>query len=126
MRSPLFELARVAPLTLLVATPRRDEVEAVATRGSSLRDAGCAVGLVCNRVRNATEAVEFADVAGLDLIGVIGEDARAAAGMSGDAPLTNRLLGRSNLLRQAADLGCAVVERVSPRAESLPVAVSGE
>lgn len=123
VRSPLFELARVAPLTLLVATPRRDEVEAVAARGSSLRDAGCAVGLVCNRVRNATEAVEFADVAALALIGVIGEDARAAAGLSGDAPLTNRLLDRSSLLRQAADLGCAVLERISPRAVSRPVAV---
>ena len=119
-RSALFELARSAPLTLLVATPRRDEVETVAARGAALRDAGCAVALVCNQVRSSTEAAEFADVAGLDLIGVVGHDRRAAAGLSGDGALSDRLLARSSLLRQAADLGCAVVERITPRPEQQP------
>jgi MinD-like ATPase involved in chromosome partitioning or flagellar assembly len=112
-RSPAFELARRASLILLVAAPKRDEVEAVAARAASIRDAGGALGLVCNRVRSTTAAVEFAEVAGVDLIGVIGEDGRAAASLTGDAPLSNRVLGRSNLLRQATDLACSVVERLS-------------
>jgi MinD-like ATPase involved in chromosome partitioning or flagellar assembly len=125
MRSPVMEIARSAPLTLLVARPRRDEVEAVAARGAALQDAGCVVALVCTQVRQATEAREFADVAGLDLLGVIGIDARAAAALSGDAPLSDRTLSRSALLRQAADLGCAVVERIRPRLVE-PVAAGGD
>jgi MinD-like ATPase involved in chromosome partitioning or flagellar assembly len=118
-RSPVIEIARQAALTLLVATPRRDEVEAVSARGLALQDAGCAVGLVCNQVRNATEAVEFAGVAGLDLTGVIGADPRTAAALCGDGPLGDRMLARSALLRHAADVSCAVIERIRPRSTAL-------
>jgi MinD-like ATPase involved in chromosome partitioning or flagellar assembly len=125
-RSPAIDLARAAPLTLLVATPRRDEVEAVAARAAALRDGGCAVGLICNRVRSATEAAEFAEVAEAELVGVIGSDDRTAAGMSGDAALSDRLLRRSSLLREAADLACAIIERTHPRAaEPQPLSIGG-
>jgi MinD-like ATPase involved in chromosome partitioning or flagellar assembly len=114
-RSAVIDLARVASLVLLVATPRRDEVEAVVARSAALRDSGCTVGLVCNRVRSATEAAEFADVASLDLVGVIGADPRTAAMLAGDVAVSDRVVRRSSLLREASDVACAMVERLHPR-----------
>lgn len=116
-RSPLVDLARCAGLTLLVAAARRDQVEIVAARVAALREVGCAVGLVCTQARSPHLPAEFAEVAGVELVGVIGNDARAAAALCGESVLSDRLLARSVLVRQATDLAYAVVERLRPRLE---------
>ncbi len=115
-RSPVIDLARQAGMTLLVARPARDEVEAVGHRAQGLREVGCAVGLVCVTTRSAYPVSEFADAAGIELVGVIGDDRRAADALRGDAALSDRGLARSSLYRHAADLGIALAERLRPRA----------
>jgi len=114
-RSPIIEVARQAGMTLLVARPTRDEVEAVGHRAQALREAGCAVGLVCLHGRSAYPVSEFADAAGVELVGVIGDDRRTAEALCGAAPLSNRGLTRSSLYRHASDLGMALAERLRPR-----------
>lgn len=114
-RSPLIDLARRAGMTILVSTPRRDLVETVGARALALREAGCAVGLVCSQTGSRDVPAEFAEVAGVELIGVIGVDDRAAAALCGDGALSDRLIARSLLLRQASDLAYAIVERLRPR-----------
>lgn len=116
-RSPLVDLARHAGLTLLVTSARRDQVEIVAARVAALREVGCAVGLVCTHARTPHPPAEFAEVAGVELVGVIGADERTAGALCGDGILSDRLLARSVLVRQATDLAYAVVERLRPRLE---------
>lgn len=116
----LVELCRRAGLVLMVARPRRDEVEAVAARAAMLRDAGAAVGLVGNRVDRGADPVEFATIAGLPLVGVIGEDRRGAAVLTGDTVLNERRLARSALLRHSADVAAAVIDRLRPVPHAAP------
>jgi hypothetical protein len=112
-RSPVIDVARKAGLTLLVATPRWDEVMAVAARAAALRDAGCAVGLVCVGAQPNPPG-EFAAAAGVDLVGVVGVDRRAAAMLVGEAPLSQTRLRRSDLWRHSRDVAMRVVDLLRP------------
>lgn len=118
-RSTAAELARSAGITVLAARPRRDEVEGVAFRARDLAAIGSAVGLVCIGTRPYLPA-EFAEVAGIELIGVVDDDRRTAAALAGDGVVSDRLLRRSALLRQAGDLAVAIVARLRPHLVGAP------
>jgi hypothetical protein len=104
---------RRADLVVLVARPRRDEVEGIAHRAADLVEAGCRVGLVCIGATPHPPG-EFAEVAGVELLGVIDEDRHSAAALAGEGALTSRLVRRSRLLRQAGEVTAVLAARLEP------------
>jgi MinD-like ATPase involved in chromosome partitioning or flagellar assembly len=113
VRSAAADWCRAAGLVVVVARPRRDEVEGIGFRALELRQAGCSVGLVCVGTKPHPPA-EFAEVAEVELLGVVENDSQTAAALAGEGELTDRLVRRSPLLRQAGDITASVVARLTP------------
>lgn len=112
-RSPALPIARRSALTVLVTRPTFEAVAALASRAAELRSAGCELGLVVVGERPYPPD-ETAHGAGITLLGVLPDDARAAATLAGGAGGTRRLR-RSMLWRSLADLAARIdaVARVS-------------
>jgi MinD-like ATPase involved in chromosome partitioning or flagellar assembly len=111
LQSPALPLARAAELCLLVARPRLDEAQHLASRGRMLVEAGCTVGLVCVGDRPYDPA-EVAASAGLELVGVVADDARTARALA-EGRAVDRLLRRSELWRTATKLSTVLAERLT-------------
>jgi hypothetical protein len=110
--SPAVPLARRALLTLLVCRPRLDEIHALVPAATELAAAGCTVGLVCI----GTEPYEPGEVAatvGVDLIGVLPTDERAAAAFDRDGLRAGRVYRRSHLASAVEELADRVHARLS-------------
>lgn len=116
--SPALPLARAAQLCLLVARPRLDEVQHLASRSRTLVDAGCTVGLVCVGDR-PYDPVDAAASAEIELIGVWADDPRTAQALA-EGRAVDRLLRRSALWRTAAELSTVLAERLTASAREEP------
>jgi hypothetical protein len=110
--SPAISLARRAALTILLCRPRLDEVHALAPAVTELNDAGCTLGLICVGDRPYTPT-EVADTVGIELLGVLPVDDRAAAAFDADGLNAGRVLRRSALAATMAELAGLIGARVA-------------
>ncbi len=112
-------LARRAALTVLVCRPRLDEVHALVPAVAELRAAGCTLGLVCVGDRPYTPD-DVAASLGVDLLGTLPEDDRAADALDIDGLAAGRPLRRSRLVAETTDIVSRIqarcAERVGPTA----------
>ena len=101
--SPALAFALRAALTVLVCRPRLDEVHALVSAVAELTRAGCTLGLVCVGDEPYHPA-EIARAAGVELLGVIPVDVRAAAVFDRDGFKSGRIFRRSRLAHTVAEL----------------------
>jgi hypothetical protein len=101
--SPALAFARRAALTVLVCRPRLDEVHALVPAVAELTGAGCTLGLVCVGDEPYHPA-EIARATGVELLGVIPVDVRAAAVFDRDGFNSGRTFRRSRLAHTVAEL----------------------
>lgn len=101
-RSPALALARRSVMVVLVARPSFEAVATLAARAGELRSAGCTLGLVVVG-ESPYPPEEAAQEAGISLLGVLPDDARAAAVLAGGSG-SSRRLRRCLLWRSLADL----------------------
>lgn len=103
-------LARRAALTVLVCRPRLDEVHALVPAVAELRAAGCTLGLVCVGDRPYGPD-DVAASLGVDLLGSLPVDERAAEALDLDGLAAGRALRRSRLIGEVTEL----VSRIQAR-----------
>ncbi len=108
--SPALALARRAELTVLVCRPRLEEVHALVPAVAELVDAGCRLGLVTVGDEPYGPA-EVAANLGLDLLGVVPVDGRAADLYLRQGLTAGRAFRRSALAAAAADVVAAIAVR---------------
>lgn len=106
-----------ADRVVLVARPRVEELQTLAHRLTSLRDAGMAPELLLVG-RKPYSAGEIESTLGVAVLGVLADDRGAADAMAGVG--TPGRLGRSALLRSAASL----VDRLTIPAKAVPTVES--
>jgi hypothetical protein len=121
--SPALALARRAALTILVCRPRLDEVSALIPAGAELSATGCSLGLVCVGDQPYGPA-EIAQAAGIDLLGVLPVDPRAAAVFDRDGLNSGRAFRRSPLAVAAAEVADLVRSRCANLLLPSPSAVA--
>lgn len=102
LRSPALALARAAAVVVVVTRPGFEEAAALAPRCAELQGAGCALAVVVVGA-HPYRPDEVAAAAGVELVGVLPDDARSAATLAGGAG-GDRRLRRSLLWRALADL----------------------
>ncbi|MEL7155005.1 MAG: hypothetical protein AAFN30_00245 [Actinomycetota bacterium] len=112
--SPSMPLARRAALVVMVCRPRLDEVHALLPAVGELRQAGCELALVTVGDRPYDPA-EVAQAVGVELLGVVPVDERAAAAFDRDGLAAGRALQRSRLVGAVED----VVSRIQARCADL-------
>ncbi len=119
--SPAASLARRAALTIIVCRPRLDEVHSLAPAVVELNEAGCTLGLVCVG-DGPYPPTEVASTVGIELLGVIPVDHRAAAAFDNDGLEAGRVFRRSALaatLHELAGLiGAKVAGTMAPNIDS--------
>jgi hypothetical protein len=123
-RSPAAPFARRAVVTVLVVRPTFEDVASLTARVGELRRTGIDPSLVVVGSR-PYEPHEVADAAGLPLLGVIPEDAPAAAGVNG-APGTDRRLRRSIFWRSLHELASQLPRFAAPPVVPSPSPVTVE
>lgn len=112
--SAAWPLAQAAELVVLVARPRLDEARRLPSRVEELQNCGASVGVVL--VGDGPYApAEVAQVAQVELLGVIADDPRAAAMVNGSWG-SDRALRRSRLWRSVV----ALAEVLDARLASIP------
>lgn len=121
--SPLLGTLPHAALTLVVARPIAEDLYALANRLEGLREASndLAVVLVGDRPYGPSDV---ASQLGVDVLGVIARDERAAralAGASGGGG--GRALRRSALARSARDVAGSLLDRLAVRSDAGSAAV---
>ena len=118
--SPAASLARRAALTILVCRPRLDEVHALAPGVTELNDAGCTLGLICVG-DGPYSPVEVADTVGVELLGVLPVDDRAATAFDNDGLNAGRVFRRSPLAATMLELAGLIEARVASTMAPAPV-----
>ena len=108
--SPALALAQRAALTVLVCRPRLDEIHALVPAVTELAEVGCTLGLVCLG-DGPYRPVEVAQTIGVELLGVLPVDHRAAAALDQDGFGAGRALRRSPLAQGAEELAGLVLAR---------------
>jgi hypothetical protein len=93
--APVWRLAVSSALVAMVCRPRLDEFRPAAGLARELESGGGRVGLVCVGSRPYAPS-EFASEAGVQLLGVLPDDPRAAAAFAGE-PASRRVVDRSQL-----------------------------
>jgi hypothetical protein len=101
--SAAWPLASISDLIVIVTRPRLDEARRLPSRVAELRTADARVGLVVVGERPYSPT-EVADVAGVELLGVIADDGRTAALVNG-TPGSDRVRRRSGLWRSVVAFG---------------------
>ncbi|MEM9131813.1 MAG: hypothetical protein AAF962_09385 [Actinomycetota bacterium] len=118
-------LARRAALTVLVCRPRLDEVHALVPAVAELRASGCTLGLACIGHR-PYEPDDVATSLGVELLGVVPDDERAAEALDLDGLAAGRTLRRSRLVAEVSELVSRIqarcVELVGPLVPAGPAA----
>lgn len=109
--SPVLPLLRHADVTMVVARPTAEDLYALAHRLDALSEATrqIVVVLVGDKPYGAAEV---ASQLGVDVLGVIAHDPRAAAALGGDAAGRGRSVRRSALARSARELAGALLRHV--------------
>ncbi len=100
--SPALELVRCASQLVVVVRPRVEELQALSQRLGALRQLA-EVGLILVGDR-PYGSDEVAKVLGVEILGVIADDPRAALALEGDGVAGVKRLRRSALARTAAGL----------------------
>lgn len=121
--SPLLPVLRHAACTVIVARPTPEHLYPLAHRFGALRDAstGVAVVLVGDTPYGSAEV---SSQLGVDVLGVLAHDDRAARALAGEATDSGRGLRRSALARSARELAEALVARTGapvPTADQVEV-----
>lgn len=101
--SPAMPLARRAAVLVVVCRPRLDEVHALVPAVAELRQSGCSPALVCLGDR-PYDPIEVAGSLGVELLGTVPVDERAAAALDGDGLTAGRALRRSRLVDAVEEL----------------------
>ncbi len=109
-KSPAIHLARRGAMTLLVVRPTLEEIHTLFPGVADLREAGCALGLVCVG-DGPYHASEIAEKAQIPLIGTLPRDDRAAELFATYGLSAGRGFGRSILARSMAELVSVVQQR---------------
>jgi len=110
--SPALPLARRAALTILVCRPRLDEVHALQPAVAELDNAGCALGLICQG-DGPYSPDEVAETLGVELLGVLPVDDRAANAFDRDGMGAGRVFHRSGMAHSAEELASLVRVKVA-------------
>ena len=108
--SAAWPLATISDLIVIVTRPRLDEARRLPSRVTELRTAGAPLGLVVVGERPYSPT-EVADVADVELLGVIADDARTAALVTG-TPGHDGVLRRSGLWRSVVALAESLDRRL--------------
>lgn len=106
--SPVLPLLRHADITMIVARPTAEDLYALAHRLDALREATRQITVVLVGDR-PYGAAEVASQLGVDVLGVIAHDRRAAAVLCGDGAGSARSVRRSALARSARELAGALL-----------------
>ena len=109
--SPALTLARRAALTILVARPRLEEVHALVPAVAELSGAGCTLALACVGA-GPYPAEDVGQALGIEVLGVLPADERAAGTLERDGLTAGRAYHRSPLARAADELADRVRARV--------------
>jgi len=118
--SPALALVEQSSLVLLVLRPRLEEIDAAAQRVAALNERGL-VRLVLVGEHPYPRA-DVASVLGVAVAGVIGDDARSAVALRGDASVHG--VARLPLLRSARALALDIVARLGDAAPAAPPVVA--
>lgn len=117
--SPAWSLVETADAVLLVARPRVEELQQLPARLRALRTTSCRIGLLLVGDRPYPRS-EVAAVLGVEVIGVLADDPKGAAALSGEGP---GRLTRSPLLRSARDVADVLMTwSTSPLEPAMPAA----
>ncbi|MDQ3573308.1 MAG: hypothetical protein M3404_00005, partial [Actinomycetota bacterium] len=109
--SPVGEVVERADLTVLVARPSAEEIAHLHSRLSAMRSLSRRLGLVLVG-QHPYGPPEVGAALDVEVIGVVDDDAKAAAILSGRAPIPAGLR-RSALMRSAREVAAAIQSRVS-------------
>lgn len=115
--SPLLPVLRHAACTVIVARPIPEHLYPLAHRLGSLRDASTDVAVVLVGDKPYGPA-EVSSQLGVDVLGVLAHDDRAARALAGEATDNGRGLRRSALARSARELAEALVARTGAPAHA--------
>lgn len=109
--SPLMPVLAHAAITVLVARPTAEDLYPLAQRLAVLRESSnqLAVILIGEKPYSASEVESQL---GVDVLGVIAHDPRAARALTGEAGDRGRAIRRSALARSAGDVARALLERL--------------
>jgi hypothetical protein len=108
--SAAMPIARRAALTVLLCRPTLEEIHTLMPGVTELRDAGCTLGLLVVG-DGPYHPTEIADKAGIELLGHLPNDPRAAADWDNDGLNAGRHVRRSLLARTVSDLGVLIAAR---------------
>lgn len=112
--SPLLPMLQAAALTVLVARPTAEELFPLAHRLDALRALGGHLSLVLVGDQPYGPA-EVSRQLGVEVLGVIAKDPRAAAALCGASGESARSVRRSALARSARDVAAAVLDGLGQR-----------
>lgn len=117
--SPVLPALKPAALTVVVARPTADELLPLSQRLPAIQEVTdrCALLLVGDK---PYRPAEVAQQLGVEILGVIAHDPRAAAALAGTAG-NARALRRSALARSARDVAAALLARLDLPAAAAPV-----
>lgn len=113
--SPLLPILRHAACTVIVARPTPEHLYPLAHRLGALREVSTDVVVVLVGDK-PYGAAEVSSQLGVDVLGVIAHDDRAARALAGEATDSGRGLRRSALARSARQVAEVLVERSGARA----------
>lgn len=108
--SPAMPIARRSALVVLMCRPNLEEVHSLMSGAAELVEAGCTLGLVTVG-SGPYHSTEIADNAGIDLLGHLPTDNRAASAWASDGLAAGRAFRRSSLLRAVSDLAILIESR---------------
>jgi len=118
--SPALSVARAAVLTLIVCRPSLEQIQGLIPAVVELKAAGCVLGLVTIG-DGPYDPNEVADIAGIELLGVIAYAPKTAAVFDHDGLMAGRGFWRSAMSRGASETAASVRDR----AEQLILALQG-
>lgn len=112
--SPVLPLLASAAMTVLVARPAAEELFPLVHRLDALRDLSSSLCL-CLVGDKPYGPAEVSRQIGVDVLGVIANDPRAARALAGASGASARWVRRSALARSARDVASALLEQIGLR-----------
>jgi len=109
--SPVLGVARSSVLTLMVCRTSLEQIQGLVPIAAELKSVGCRLGLVAVD-SGPYQPEEAADVAGIELIGVIPHAPKSAAMFDSDGLMAGRAFWRSAMCRGARQAADDVRDRV--------------